>query len=186
MKTVYTFLANGFEEIEAVTPIDMMRRAGIRVRTIGVNGKTITGAHGIQIQADEDGAEFALPEDASMVFLPGGGEGTENLKKSEMVSAVLKDAAARGLPCAAICAAPTVLQKAGLLAGKKLTSFPGVNDQFPDGTHTGAPVQVDGNIITARSAGVALPFAVALIAMLEGEQKAQETLDEVYPVKPGE
>lgn len=180
-RTAYVFLADGFEEIEALTPVDTMRRAGISVVTVGVTGKTMMGGHGIPVVADVDGAGFALPDDAALVVLPGGGEGTQNLKQSAMVSAVLQQAEARGIVISAICAAPTVLAQAGQLAGKRFTAFPTMQKEISGGTATGAAVEVDGNIITGRSAGVALAFSHALIAALEGQEKADEVVAGVYP-----
>ena len=181
MGKIYVFLADGFEEIEAVTPIDVLRRAGGEVVTVGVTGPTPTGGHGIPVAADVNGKGFTLPPDAAMVVLPGGGAGTENLLHSEMVAQVLKDAAARGIWIAAICAAPKVLHRAGLLAGKTVTSFPSVAAALVGTNHTGGAVEVDGNIITGRSAGVALQFAKTLAALLLGEEKAQKTVADLYP-----
>lgn len=177
----YVFLAEGFEEIEAVTPIDLMRRAGIEVRTVGVAGRVVKGSHGIPVEADLTGEGFALPADAELVFLPGGGLGTENLGKSDLVAEVLREAAIRDLYIAAICAAPTVLNKAGLLNGRRVTAFPDVQGVLTDSQVTGDGVEVDGKIITGRSAGVALAFARALVAALAGEEKAAATLAALYP-----
>lgn len=177
----YVFLAEGFEEIEAVTPIDVLRRAGVEVKTVGVTGKQVKGAHGITIEADLAAEGFTLPQDAELVFLPGGGPGTENLGKSALVAEVLQDAAARDIYIAAICAAPTVLHKAGLLAGKRATAFPDVQSALTGSLVTGSGVEVDGKIITGRAAGTALDFARALAAALAGEEKAAQTLASLYP-----
>ncbi len=184
MKHVYVFLAEGFEEIEAFTPVDVLRRAGVNVTTVGVTGGQVPGAHGIVVRADVDGAGFTLPQNADLIMLPGGGPGTENLAKCDMIVAVLAEAAQRGIIIAAICAAPTVLHKAGLLAGRLVTAFPSVQKELTGATVTGAPVSVDrngGTIITARSAGVALLFSHALVLELLGAQKADETIASLYP-----
>lgn len=181
MGKIYVFLAEGFEEIEAVTPIDVLRRAGGDVVTVGVTGLSPVGGHGITMKADMDGVGFTLPPDAAMVVLPGGGGGTENLLKSGMVAGVLADAATRGIFIAAICAAPKVLHRAGLLAGKTVTSFPSVAGELAGATHTGAAVEVDGNIITGRSAGVALQFSHELASLLFGREKADATVAALYP-----
>lgn len=177
----YVLLAEGFEEIEAVTPIDLMRRAGIEVYTVAVAENPVKGSHGIPITADLSGEGLKLPDDAQLVFLPGGGLGTENLAKSPLVADVLREAAARDILIAAICAAPTVLNKAGLLSGRRVTAFPDVQKSLTDSQVTGGGVEVDGKIITGRSAGVALSFAHTLVAALAGRDKADETLAALYP-----
>lgn len=181
MKTAYVFLAEGFEEIEAVTPIDILRRAGVTVYTVGVGGKVIAGAHGIPVTADLDGEGFVLPQQADMVVLPGGGGGTENLKKSPLIETVLRQAAERDIYITAICAAPTVLHKYGLLTGKRVTAFPSVQASLTGSEVTGSGVEVDGKIVTARAAGVALQFGHVLAGLLVGKEKADEVLHSVYP-----
>lgn len=181
MKTVYVFLADGFEEIEAITPIDFLRRAGIEVVTVGVTGKTVTGAHNISILADISGEGFALPPSAAMVLLPGGGPGTENLKKSPMVAQMLQAASSGESYITAICAAPTVLHEQGLIEGKTVTAFPSVQKELSQSRVTGRAVEIDGNIVTARSAGVALQFAHTLAGLLAGPEKADEVLHSLYP-----
>lgn len=175
-KKVVVFLADGFEEIEALTQVDILRRAGAEVVTVGVTGQTVQGAHGVPVIADVPAEGFTLPLDTQMVVLPGGGPGTENLKKSETVKQALAEAAEKGLVMGAICAAPSVLFQQGLLEGKRYTAFPGVLENA-----SGQAVEVDGNIITARSAGVALQFAHALVAALLGPEVADQTIQSVYP-----
>lgn len=183
MNTVYVFLADGFEEIEAVTPIDTLRRAGVRVETVGIGGAAITGAHGITVVPDCSGEGFVLPEDAAMVVLPGGGLGTDNLLASPVVSTAVKEAAQRDLPVAAICAAPKVLHRAGLLMGRRTAAFPSVRGELTGALVSEAAVEVDGNIITGRSAGVALEFSHALMTKMAGKAKADEILAGLYPEK---
>lgn len=169
---VYVFLAEGFEEMEALAPIDVLRRAGLEVTTVGVGGKLIQGAHGVGFTADSDGEGLDF-SDVDCVVLPGGMPGTTNLDASAMVERCLMKAAEKGALIAAICAAPSVLGHKGLLNGKKATCFPGFEEELLGAVHTGAPVEKDGNIITARGAGVALDFALALVAQLKGEAAAE-------------
>lgn len=170
---VYVFLAEGFEEMEALAPIDLLRRVGVEVTTVGVGGKLIKGAHGVGFTADSDGEGLDF-SDVDCVVLPGGMPGTTNLDASPMVEACLMKAAEKKALIAAICAAPSVLGHKGLLKGKKATCFPGFEEDLLGALHTGAPVEKDGNIITARGAGVALDFALALVAELKGETAAKE------------
>ena len=175
-KKVFVFLAEGFEEIEALTPVDMLRRGGAEVVTVGLGGGLVTGAHGIAVKADITAENFTLPEDAAMVVLPGGMPGTVNLGESQTVRMALKEAGERGIFIGAICAAPAVLEAAGLLEGKRFTAFPGKLEKA-----TGAAVGQDGTIITARSAGVALEFSRILLAALLGTEAAEKTVAKVYP-----
>lgn len=170
---VYVFLAEGFEEMEALAPIDLLRRVGVEVTTVGVGGKLIKGAHGVGFTADSDGEGLDF-SDADCVVLPGGMPGTTNLDASPIVEACLMKAEEKDALIAAICAAPSVLGHKGLLKGKKATCFPGFEEELLGALHTGAPVEKDGNIITARGAGVALDFALALVAELKGETAAKE------------
>lgn len=181
MKTAYVFLADGFEEMEAVIPIDMMRRADIPVYTVGINGKTVRGAHNITLLADLDSEGFELPEDAGLVLLPGGGEGTKNLLNSPFIANILQIASQRDIIISAICAAPTVLHKAGLTDGKQVTVFPGMEGQMQGSLVTGGPVEKDGKIITGRSAGVAFAYAHSLIEQLKNRETADKVAASVYP-----
>lgn len=184
MKTVYVLLADGFEEIEALGPVDILRRAGLQVFTVGVTGKMVTGAHQIPVVADLETAHFQMDENTAMVFLPGGGTGTENLLASDFVGKLLEQAEQRDVYIAAICAAPLVLKKAGLLAGKKATAFPTVQEELSQvATVTGRAVEIDGRVITGRSAGVMLEFAHLLLEKLEGKEKADAVIASLYPEK---
>ncbi len=169
---VVLFLADGFEEIEALCPLDLLRRAGIETVTVGLGTKTVRGAHGITVQADTD----TLPEGTlDMVILPGGMPGAANLDASDAVSEALARAHAAGGYLAAICAAPMVLGHRGYLGGKKAICFPGFESEL-----TGAEVAADalvvrdGNVITAKGMGVALEFGLALVAALRGEDTAAQ------------
>lgn len=169
---VYLFLANGFEEVEALAPLDILRRAGVEVTTVGVGGDMIRGAHGITVQADMPDTLFA---DAApdMIVLPGGMPGSKNLDESRIVDMALKAAARRGAYLAAICAAPMVLGHRGLLAGKRATCYPGFESELTGATVATEKVVTDGKIITAAGMGVAIEFGLALVAALKGREVAE-------------
>jgi 4-methyl-5(b-hydroxyethyl)-thiazole monophosphate biosynthesis len=167
---VYLFLADGFEEIEAVTPLDILRRAGVDAVTVGVGGEAVRGAHGITVRADI--TVDAAREDAQMLILPGGMPGAEHLQGSAEVAALLEKAYADGRYIAAICAAPKILGHMGLLRGKKAVCFPGYEDCLTGAEYTDKPVVIDGNIITSKGAGTAGDFGFALAGLLCGGDKA--------------
>ncbi len=170
---IYLFLANGFEEIEALAPLDLLRRAGLEVTTVGIGGDMIKGSHGITVAADIPDGLFA---DAApdMVILPGGMPGSKNLDESRTVDAALKAAARRGALIAAICAAPMVLGHRGLLEGRRATCFPGFEQELTGAVVSPERVVRDGNIITAAGMGVALEFGLALVEALKGRDAANE------------
>ncbi len=172
---IYLFLAEGFEEIEALTPVDYLRRAGIAVTTVGVGAKNITGAHNITVSADITTNELPADADFDAVILPGGMPGTLNLENDSTVMHFVNRAYHENKLLCAICAAPSVLGHAGFLNGKKATCFPGFEKDLTGAVATGAPVEKDGNIITARGAGVAADFAFAIIAAI----KDRETADKI-------
>ena len=169
---VVLFLADGFEEIEALTPLDLLRRVGVEVVTVGVGGKSITGSHGITVIADTD----TLPEgDMDMVILPGGMPGAANLDAAPTVADALARAKAAGGYLCAICAAPMVLGHQGYLVGKRAVCFPGFEEEL-----TGAEIVPDafvvrdGDIITAKGMGSALDFGLVLVAALKDEGTARD------------
>ncbi|MCQ2404375.1 MAG: DJ-1/PfpI family protein [Clostridia bacterium] len=168
---IYVFLANGFEEVEALTPVDVLRRGGVDVKTVGIGGKTVTGSHHIPVTADlsEDEVDFAA---LSGVVLPGGMPGTKNLDASETVKKALAAANEKGALIAAICAAPSVLGHNGLLKGKRATCFPGFESELTGATLCDDLAVTDGNVVTGKGAGAALPFALALLAYLKGADVA--------------
>ncbi len=173
---VYLFLADGFEEIEALTPVDVLRRAGVQVTTVGVGGENIRGAHGIEVRADMPDVMYrdSRPE---MIILPGGMPGTKNLDASATVDAALKAADRNGAWICAICAAPMVLGKRGLLKGHRAVCYPGFESYLEGASveeRTGDRVITDGRRITAAGMGVATDFALALAAALCGHDKAAE------------
>jgi len=171
-KQAVVILAPGFEEIEAVAVIDVLRRAGIEVLAAGLGSRQVVGAHGLAVQADIVLSELRHPPDA--VILPGGMPGSENLGASPEVAKLVKDVHAAGGICAAICAAPAyALAAFGVLRGRRVTCYPGCENRFPPGIQR-APerVVVDGNIVTSQAPGTALEFALTLAEILAGKAKA--------------
>ena len=176
---VYVFLANGFEECEALAPVDILRRGGIKVSTVGVGGSEITGAHGLRVCCDT-GENEIKESDMQAVILPGGMPGTINLEKSAAVQNALDYAAERGLIIGAICAAPSVLGHKGLLKGKKATCFPGCERQMGKADMVpGVAALRDGKLITGTSAGCAIPFALELIKALKGSEAADKVAKQI-------
>ncbi len=175
---IVVFLANGFEEIEALSTVDVLRRAGLSVRTVGVGGHTIAGAHGITVQADvADSEPLPAYEELDAVVLPGGLPGTTNLAASAVVTQYVTEAAARGKLVCAICAAPSVLGNLGLLRSKRATCYPGYESQLLGATVSGESVAVDEGVVTAKGAGVTVEFALAIVSSLISPEKAREIGD---------
>ena len=169
---VYVFLANGFEEIEALTPVDLLRRAGIEVKTIAVAEQLVLGAHNIPVLADGTRFDVELNDGLEAVILPGGMPGTKNLERNETVQKALAYMNAKGRLICAICAAPSILGHAGLLQGKKATCFPGFETELDGADVLDIPAIRDGNIITSRGAGTAIEFSREIIAYLKDEETA--------------
>lgn len=157
----YLFLADGFEEIEALATVDILRRAEVPVLTVGVTGSTVEGAHGIRVESDIP-MECVEPDKMQGMILPGGIPGTPNLEKNEELMRLLDFAADNNLLIAAICAAPSILGKKGLLSGKKATCYPGFEEAL-SGAKIGSGVCVDSNYITGQGAGVVFDFAYAIV-----------------------
>ncbi|MDR2080077.1 MAG: DJ-1/PfpI family protein [Treponema sp.] len=181
------FLAGGFEEVEAVTPIDYLRRAGIEVTTVSIGpGELVQGSHNIPVSADTTLEKLhkqgrAAPEDWDAVVIPGGGKGSENLAASAEAGSFIKAMAGAGKLICAICAAPAVvLSPLGLLKGRNFTCFPGMEKTVTGAFWTEMRVVIDGQLITSRGAGTAGEFAVAIIGKLiskaEGEKIAKAVL----------
>ena len=169
---IYIFLADGFEEIEALCPLDILRRAGFDVKTVGVGGKyDIVGAHGISVRADIKDTEFCDKE-PTLIMLPGGMPGTKNLDESKAVHYAIKDALSCGAYIAAICAAPSILGKMGLLLGKEAICYPGFEDQLEGATISDKHLVLDGNILTAAGMGVALDMGLEIVRIFCGAEKA--------------
>ena len=171
---LYCFLAQGFEEVEAIAPIDMLRRAKIDVKTVGVGAKTVTGSHGIPFVCDLTDEEIVLDSALDGVILPGGMPGTRNLESSETVQTALDFCRDNGKLLCAICAAPSVLGHKGFLSGKEATAFPGFEADLHGARLSDKFVVTDGSVITARGAGVALDFGFAIIAALRDKETADK------------
>ena len=169
MARVLVPLAPGFEEIEAVTVIDILRRAGVEVVTAALEPGPVEGSHGIPVVPDGS-IDEVLEDDFDMLVLPGGMPGADHLEKDARVASLLRRLADSGRFTAAICAAPKVLAAAGLLEGRRATSFPGFLDpaRVPGLRLSDAPVVEDGPVITSRGPGTAMDFALALVERLEG------------------
>jgi 4-methyl-5(b-hydroxyethyl)-thiazole monophosphate biosynthesis len=175
VKHAVVVLAEGFEEIEAITCIDVLRRAGVDVRVAGLAGKgqAVRGAHDITIKVDVQLAEVS-DESMDMLVLPGGMPGTRNLAADECLLALIRRSAESGKWLAAVCAAPTVLHAAGVLSGRRVTSYPSCSQQLTGASYVSEAVVRDGNIITSRGVGTALAFALELVRVLVGNEKAEE------------
>ncbi len=183
MAKIYTFLADGFEEIEALTPIDLLRRADNEVVTVSIMGRRLVHAsHGVNIEADtlfEEAGDFA---DGELFILPGGGVGTQNLGSCEPLLALIKEKYAAGVRVAAICAAPSIFGKLGFLKGKKAIVYPGMEDTLEGAEVTHVPVVTDGNVTTGRACGAAYDFALELIRLMNGAEMAEKIKKQtVYP-----
>lgn len=169
MNRVYVFMADGFETVEALAPVDVMRRAGLQVTTVSIMGRPdVESAHGVVVKADEL-FENLLFDDADALVLPGGGLGTENLSAHESLRVLLLDACSQGVLVAAICAAPMVLGRIGLLNGKRATCYPGCEGDLFGAEYTAAPVELDGNILTACGPGASFDFGFAIVRHFCGQ-----------------
>ena len=170
---VYLFLANGFEEVEALAPLDLLRRAGLEVTTVGIGGEQITGAHGITVMADIPDTMYADSK-PDMIILPGGMPGARNLDESRIVDAALKAAVRCNAYIGAICAAPFILGKRGILNGKRATCYPGFEKELAGARISEKKVVRDGKVICAVGMGAAPEFGLELVAALYGEDKAEQ------------
>ena len=172
MKKTAMLFANGFEEVEALTVVDLLRRADIICDIVSLDGaETVSGSHGVAIGADRgfDDADFAAYD---ALLLPGGQPGTNNLAADERVLALLREFHAAGKLTAAICAAPPVLAQAGLLNGRRAVCSPGLADRLTGAVAGKETVAVDGTVITSRGVGTALDFALALVEYLDSRERA--------------
>ena len=173
------FFAERFEEIEAVSPVDILRRAGHEVFTVSVgHSHHVMGSHGMMVKTDYCIDEIHI-DNFDMIVLPGG-PGHKDLEKCDKLMRKVKKFNDQGKYIAAICAAPTILGRLGILAGKKATCFPGLEAELYDATYTGGEAEIDGNIITGRSAGCAVPFALKIIEAFDGPDKAKEMALKIY------
>jgi 4-methyl-5(b-hydroxyethyl)-thiazole monophosphate biosynthesis len=179
MSRVNIFFATGFEEVEALTVVDLLRRAGIETDMVSVTGeKTVTGSHGIEITMDRLFDE--IDDSADMIVLPGGVPGTPNLKAHQGLKDMInRYAASQDKYIAAICAAPTVFGAMGLLEGRKATCYPGMEDGLKGAEKLTDSVVVDGNIITSRGMGTAIEFGLKLVGILTDEVTAKEQASKI-------
>ncbi len=176
---VYVFLAHGFEEIEAITVVDLLRRANIQVRTVSLmEDKVVYGSRGIGVETDIFFREGNYDK-CAMLVLPGGMPGTTNLCNHKELNEELKEYYLRGKPIAAICAAPMVLGRSGILAGHEATIYPGMEEELIGAVKKDDDVVVSGNLITAKGPGIAIKFALAIIDKLKGTEKAEEIAKEL-------
>ncbi|HWT27486.1 MAG TPA: DJ-1 family glyoxalase III [Mobilitalea sp.] len=173
MAKVYIFLAEGFEEIEGLTVVDMLRRAKIDISMVSITGnRLVTGSHQITTTADQLFEETDF-DDADLLVLPGGMPGTKNLLEHEGLDRLLKEFNTRGKSLAAICAAPRVLGTKGLLNSKKATCYPGNEESLIGAHYVDTAVVKDGNITTSKGMGTAIDFSLSLIKSLVGEEEAK-------------
>lgn len=170
---IYVLLADGFEEIEALTPVDYLRRAGLSVKMLGIGKKQVTGGHGITVTADE--VLETVPGDAEMVIMPGGLGGVDGMRGSKTAKTLIEKAA-KEARVSAICAAPTLLAEMGLLDGKKCICYPDMTEKLTAGGGIVADENVvcDGNLITSRGAGTSELFAFAIIEAMCGKPVAEK------------
>jgi 4-methyl-5(b-hydroxyethyl)-thiazole monophosphate biosynthesis len=169
---VYLFLADGFEEVEALTVVDVLRRAGVALRTVSImKDLTVTGDHGVAVIADDlfEDVDYIQCE---MLILPGGSPGTQRLLAHEGLKSVLTEFAAADKWIAAICAAPMVLARHGLLRGRKATIYDGMDAELSEAEYRKENVVRDGKFVSSRGPGTAMPFAFALAEILAGEAVA--------------
>lgn len=176
---IYMLLGTGFEETEAIAPLDLLRRAGLSVSTVGINGKTIYGSHGIGVEADLQLHQMDLT-DLDMIILPGGLRGVASIQASEAALEAVRFAWENGKYVAAICAAPTILAGLGITDGRNATCYPGCEENMSKARMVpNAAAVTDGRLITGTSAGCAIPFALALIAALKGQQAADAIAQQI-------
>lgn len=176
---VYVLLGTGFEEVEAIAPVDLMRRAGIQVQTVGITGKTVTGSHKIPVEADILPENMDL-ESMDMIVLPGGLGGVASARASQAALDALRWGWEHDRFVAAICAGPTVLADLGISDGKKATCFPGCEGQMGKADMVpGVAALRDGKLITGTSAGCAIPFALELIKALKGSEAADKVAKQI-------
>lgn len=174
----YVFLADGFEEVEAMAPVDVMRRAKLDVKTVGVTGCEVTGSHNITVRADIALDDVQL-EELEGVILPGGMPGTLNLEKSQCVIDAVRYAYENGKIIAAICAAPSIFGHLGYLDGRKATCFPSFEKELKGAEYTAAHTETDGNVITAKGAGCAVEFGYAIVSKAVSKAVADKVIGDM-------
>ena len=169
---VYMLLGTGFEETEAIAPLDLLRRAGVEIATVGINGKVVYGGHGIGVEADLEIGQMDMTN-LEMIILPGGLGGVASIKGSPAAMEAIRFAYDNGKFVAAICAGPTILAQLGITDGKHATCYPGCEEQMGTAIMENAAAVTDGKIITGTSAGCAIPFGLQLISALKGKEAAE-------------
>ena len=170
---IYMFLAEGFEEVEALAPLDLIRRAGLEIKTVGVGSKVVVGSHGIPVVADITEDEFS-DNAPDMVILPGGMPGTKNLDANATVHKAIADAVKNDAYLCAICAAPMILGKLGLLRGKNAVCYPGFEEYLDGAILPDKKVVRDGKLITAKGMGAAVEFGLSIVSALKDEKTADD------------
>ncbi len=175
MGNIYLFLAEGFEEVEALAVVDIVRRAGLAIKTVSVTGQeSVSGAHGVSVKADMLFDAATIEREGIMLVLPGGLPGATNLAAHEGLRQVILNFNAANRLLAAICAAPMVYGQLGILKGKNATCYPSFEHYMEGANATGAMVEQDANFITGKGPGAALDFAFAIVTKLAGEEKTAE------------
>ena len=174
----YLFLAEGFEETEALAALDVMRRGKLEVKTVGVTGEYVTSSHGVTVKADIQPSEISL-EKIQGAVLPGGMPCTLNLEKSDFVIDCVKYCYSNDKIVAAICAAPSILGHLGMLKNRKATCFPGFEQELEGAEYTASPVETDGNVITAKGAGCAVLFGHAILSLASSQEEADRICGEM-------
>ena len=170
---IYVYLAEGFEETEAITPIDLLRRAGKNVVTVGVGDNIVKGSHGIPVITDTIVQEAPLSDELEMIVLPGGMPGTLNLEKNEYVRRAIEYCHENNRVIGAICAAPSILGHMNILQGRKAVCYTGFEKELYGAEIADGTVSVDGNIVTSRGAGTAMDFALALVEKAVSKEESQ-------------
>lgn len=172
LEMIYVFLAQGFEETEAIAPIDCMRRCGLEVVTVGIGDNVITGSHGVTIVTDCADSQVIFSDEIEMIVLPGGMPGTLNLEKSEVVQKAIEYCTANDKYIAAICAAPSILGHLGLLSGHKAVCYSGFEQQLQGAEITDEAVCVSGKFITSKGMGTAVEFGLKLVEVLKSTERS--------------
>lgn len=171
---IYAFLAKGFEEVEAIASIDVIRRAEIEICTVGIGSKIVCGSHNIPVFCDLDESEVSVDDNVDGILLPGGMPGTLNLESNSTVNKFIDFCSENGRLLCAICAAPSILGHKGLLEGKKAVCFPGFESELKGAEISSQFVETDGNIITAKGMGSAVDFGIKIVEKIKGAQAASK------------
>ncbi len=186
MKRIAIFFAEGYEEIEGLTVVDICRRCGLAIDMVSITEqKQVKGSHGILVEMDKTWSQADFAE-YDMLVLPGGGDGTKNLEACQALMEQVDAFYASGKYVAAICAAPSILGHRGILKGRRACSYPGFESHLAGALVTKEPVEVDGNVITSRGMGTSIPFALAIAGVFCGRQKAEQMAEAIVYRESGE